>query len=199
MLDADDDPCGSLDFHSTSRRRAQSVFPQLCKNLVFPIMRRLCYVQDAMNHAIDEIIFRLREGEDVKVERLSDIGPKITDTLRRLKDVHAKGGAVIDRKGRRSTNANDLIDMMSESMNKLRKGLTPRQAAANGRKGGRKPNERTPEDVARTAWKDLGIRTNARALQMPEMKGWYQKLAYDTFGPSGRPTNKITRKKARRR
>ena len=179
---------------------AQSVFPQLCKNLVFPIMRRLCYVQDAMNHAIDEIIFRLREGEDVKVERLSDIGPKITDTLRRLKDVHAKGGAVIDRKGRRSTNANDLIDMMSESMNKLRKGLTPRQAAANGKKGGRKPNERTPPEIAKPIWTDPKIMTNKRALQMPEMKGWYQKLAYDVLGPSGRPTNKSTkRRKAKRR
>lgn len=153
-----------------------------------------------MNHDIDETIFRLREGEDVKVERLSDIGPKITDTLRRLKDVHAKGGAVIDKKGRRSTNANDLIDMMSESMNKLRKGLTPRQAAANGKKGGRKPNERTPVEVAKPIWTDQGIRTNARALKMPEMRGWYQRLAYETFGASGRPRNKLPkRRKAKRR
>lgn len=153
-----------------------------------------------MNHDIDKLIDRLREGDDVRVQSFKDIGPNIVTALDRVKRIHAKGGCFTDRKGRRTDRVVDLVDMMTEDMPGMRKGLTPRKAAANGKKGGRKPNERTAPEIAKPIWIDPGIRTNKRALQMPEMKGWYQKLAYDVLGPSGRPTNKITtRRKAKRR
>lgn len=151
-----------------------------------------------MGHAIDDIIDRLREGDDVRVGRFADVGPKLTDALRRVQRVHAKGGAIVDRKGRKSTNANDLVAMMIDDMPKLRKGLTHKQAVENARKRGRTRKERTPVEVALIPWTDLDIRTNRAALRDPRMKGWSEQMAYRELKASGRPTNKGPRKSKRK-
>lgn len=152
-----------------------------------------------MNHAIDLAIRTLRTGEELHVSSLADLGPSLVDCIKRLKVVHDGGNVVIEKKsGRRSDR--DLLDMLLYAMPKLRKGLSAKQAAENARGHGRPPNERTTPEVAKVAWFDMDIRTNARALKMPAMKGWYQRLAYEEFGPSGRPRNKLPkRRKAKRR
>lgn len=152
-----------------------------------------------MEHAIDRSIRILRTGEELHVTSLADLGPSLVDCLKRLKTVHDGGNVVVERKSRRRSDR-DLLDMLLFALPKLRKGMSAKQAAENARGHGRPPNERTPDEVAKIAWTDMGIRTNARALKMPEMKGWYQRLAYKTFGPSGRPRNKLPkRRKAKRK
>lgn len=152
-----------------------------------------------MSHAIDLAIRILRTGEELHVTSLADLGPSLVDCLKRLKTVHDGGNVVVERKSRRRSDR-DLLDMLLFALPKLRKGMSAKQAAENARGHGRPPNERTPDEVAKVAWTDMGIRTNARALKMPEMKGWYQRLAYKTFGPSGRPRNKLPkRRKAKRK
>lgn len=148
-----------------------------------------------MGRAIDDTIDRLREGDDLRVRSLADVGPSLVDALDRVDRVHAKGGAVVDAAGRRSTDGRDLVPMLQEALPKLRKGLSRRQARANGRRG-RPRVPRMPEDEARPIWTDAHILTNARALQM--MPGWSQQMAYRAFGASGRPTNKGARKRKRK-
>lgn len=150
-----------------------------------------------MEHAIDRAIRTLRTGEELHVSSLADLGPSLVDCLKRLKTVHEGGNVVVEKKSRRRSDR-DLLDMILFALPKLRKGMSAKQAAENARGHGRPPNERTAPEIAKVAWTDPGIRTNKRALEMPEMKGWYQKLAYDTFGPSGRPTNKGAKKRRKR-
>lgn len=149
-----------------------------------------------MAHGIDDAIARLRQGDDLRVKSIRDVGPNLADALVRIEEVHAKGGAVVDAKGRRTSNGHEVVTMLREALPKMRKGLTSRQAAKNGKRG-RKRKERMPDAEAEVFWRDPGIMTNARALKF--MTGWSSQMAYRAFKASGRPTNKGARKKARRK
>ena len=149
-----------------------------------------------MAHGIDDAIDRLRHGDDLRVGSIKNVGPNLADALERIDRVHAKGGAVIDAKGRRSTDGRQLVSMLRDDLRKMKKGNTSLQAAKNGKRG-RKRKERMPDAEAEVFWRDPGIMTNARALKF--MTGWSSQMAYRAFKASGRPTNKGARKKARRR
>lgn len=149
----------------------------------------------AMAHGIDDAIARLRQGDDLAVKSIRDVGPNLADALVRIDEVHAKGGSIVDTKGRRTTNGRDLVKMLREALPKMRKGLTSRQAAINGKRG-RKRKERMPDAEAEVFWRDLGIMTNARALKF--MTGWSAQMAYRAFKASGRPTNKGAKKRRKR-
>ena len=137
---------------------------------------------------------QIRKGDVLRVEYLRDLGPSFAAALQRIKRVHDAGGYIVETTtGLRSDK--HLPDMLIAAMPKLRKGLLPRVAAKNGAKGGRRPNEHTPVEVAKPVWTDLEIASNKRALRMPEMRGWYLRLAYEVLGPSGRPRNKPKRKR----
>lgn len=145
-----------------------------------------------MRHDIDDAIHRLRLGDDLRVQSIKDVGPNLSDALERIDNVHAKGGAVIDSQGRKSTDGRQLVPMLREALPKMRKGLTTRQARANGKRG-RKRQERMPDEQAKAFWTDRDILTNAKALTF--MPGWSWQMAYRAFGASGRPTNKGARKR----
>lgn len=152
--------------------------------------------QYAMAHGIDDAIARLRQGDDLRVKSIRDVGPNLADALVRIEEVHAKGGAVVDAKGRRTSNGHEVVTMLREALPKMRKGLTKRQAAINGRRG-RKRKERMPVEEAAKFWFDKAIMTNARALQF--MTGWSVQMAHRQWpGGSGRPTNKGPRKRRKR-
>lgn len=149
-----------------------------------------------MAHGIDDAIARLRQGDDLRVKSIRDVGPNLADALVRIEEVHSKGGAVVDAKGRRTSNGHEVVTMLREALPKMRKGLTTRQARANGKRG-RKRKERMPDAEAEVFWRDLNIRTNKRALEF--MTGWSAQMAYRAFKASGRPTNKGARRKVRRK
>jgi len=156
---------------------------------------RLCH--DAMKRDIDDTIDRMREGDDLRVQSFKDIGPNIVTALQRVKRIHSKGGYAVDAKGRRTDRTDDLLSMMLDDFPKMRKGLTPKQAAINGRRG-RKPKERMPADQAAAFWFDKDILTNARALKF--MTGWSAPMAHRQWpGGSGRPTNKGARPRRKRK
>lgn len=151
-----------------------------------------------MGHDIDDAIRVIREGDELFVSSLAELGPTLVAALTRLKTLHAKRVVVVERgTGRRSDR--DLLDMLIASLPKLRKGMSTRQARASGRKGGRPvKTDRMPDAEAKPIWHSSAYSSNEAALE--HMPGWTGSTANRLLGKSGRPVfgiKKLARKRKR--
>lgn len=149
----------------------------------------MAFVMEHDDDATEAKIKRMRKGDVLTVSELADLaGPRgnLRTLEKRLRAVHERGAHVKDAAGRRS-NTRAVGDMVFGAAYKLRKGLPPKVASENGRKGGAKPKVRDmPKEEAETHWFSLKYKTNAEALT--HMTGWTLSAANRAWpGGSGRP------------
>lgn len=149
----------------------------------------MAFVMKHDDDKIDAKIRTMRKGDALPVKELADLaGPNgnLRTLEKRLRAVHERGAHVKDAAGRRS-NTRAVGDMVFGAAYKLRKGLPPKVASANGSKGGAKPKVRDmSKDEAEKHWFSLKHKTNAEALA--HMTGWTLSAANRAWpGGSGRP------------
>lgn len=130
----------------------------------------------------------MRKGDVLEVKMLQDLA-KPEGTLkvlyRRLGAIEERGASVLETATGMRT-PKDTVAMLTVATPWLRKGLSPKQARANGSKSkGRPPKSRMAKREARAIWRDtVEYATNEDALEA--MTGWTQPEAYRHLGKSGR-------------
>ena len=139
-----------------------------------------------------DFVGELRKGETVCMTTLDRVSAHRTDLAPARRDVHAKGCHIWEvSTGRRSTNADDMADMMDRAIAAQTgdaRALPPKLAKKYGKIGGEAKGlsakeKRTAVTLAKPVWTNDSMGTKDQRLLHPHMKGWSRSTAFRHLSP----------------
>ncbi len=151
-----------------------------------------------MDDEIESLIDGCRKGDEIEVEKLSDLANDMRQLQERLARIHDRGARVVDQEGRRSDKP-EAVDMIFEASAELKKGPPASVARENGMKSDGRPRKKreTPDDVAERNWFDSRFETDQDAVDASP--GWNKSVMIYRFGKSGRRRGGDRRPKSKRK